>query len=821
MANIRNSISMTDRMTPTLRSILKAMDSMMVVMRNLDRASNNGVQSKAYKRAEKDIKRANNELIKMRNYTQMADDAATKAAKSYNKLSAAAGSVGKGLGSIGTSASGLVRDLYYGVELAERIAKSVGKIMTTSDTARSQVARLGLYNTSSYSNEELYGQVFATAMATRSDLTDTADLVNKLLISGVYTGSNATRSAIGTAGIINKALIAGGGTAEENQRALRQLTQGLASGALQGDELRSIREQTPYFAQVLAEGLAQVDERFEGIGIGDLKELGSQGELTADRIVKAMWAMQDEITEDFEAMPKTFGQAMTSLGNIWEYFLFLLSSSDGPLGKINDRLWQFVDYLQSPQGLELLETVAIGINAITTALSWVMGAVGDFVVYLQENAPVAQAIFVALGTVAVAAGISTAIAWIQAYWPILLVAAAVGIVAYAFLDAGYAADEFVGGLVGGIYWVIAAIWDLIVWIGIIVLWLGIVLGVGLVTLSAILIEAVLLVIGACMWVGSAILQALIWIGAIILLAVQGVVQLVIWAVMAIITVIWFILVVVKTVFLLIEGVIRGVIVGIVGLFYGLAQTVLGIMNLIAQGIDAVFGSELSVAVSEWQGSLEGSFTKFVEEQGPQIVGDKIGDEWDKFGSGVADMFASDINLYDEMDNLVNGTSDLSKGLYDATLAGDEAIYGAMEGVWNWTEGANEDMIMFGLDGTSWMSEGLLNLDDAYNSGYGTGSGIVDAIGDIALGSGYSLFDPNEVEVSGGYLDGINSDVDISDEDLQLLRDMAARDYLLQLQAITPVANVTFGDVRETADVNKIVEVIEEMVEEQMATSLVS
>ena len=65
MANIRNSISMTDRMTPTLRSILKSMDSMMKVMQNLDKASNNGKQSKAYKRAEKDIQRANNALIKM------------------------------------------------------------------------------------------------------------------------------------------------------------------------------------------------------------------------------------------------------------------------------------------------------------------------------------------------------------------------------------------------------------------------------------------------------------------------------------------------------------------------------------------------------------------------------------------------------------------------------------------------------------------------------------------------------------------------------------------------------------------------------------
>ena len=70
MASIRNSISLTDRMTPTLRSILRSMDSTLRVMKNLDRASNKGTLSKAYRQAEKDIRRANNQLMKMDNYKQ-------------------------------------------------------------------------------------------------------------------------------------------------------------------------------------------------------------------------------------------------------------------------------------------------------------------------------------------------------------------------------------------------------------------------------------------------------------------------------------------------------------------------------------------------------------------------------------------------------------------------------------------------------------------------------------------------------------------------------------------------------------------------------
>ena len=117
----------------------------------------------------------------------------------------------------------------------------------------------------------------------------------------------------------------------------------------------------------------------------------------------------------------------------------------------------------------------------------------------------------------------------------------------------------------------------------------------------------------------------------------------------------------------------------------------------------------------------------------------------------------------------------------------------------------------------------------YDSGYSWGSGLVDEIGGLQLGlPGESILDQfrtdGGVNVAGGDLDSVGSiknDVNINDEDIQLLRDMAARDYLLNLQQITPVAHISFGDVRETADVNKIMDVIEDMVEEQMATALVA
>jgi tape measure domain-containing protein len=49
-----------------------------------------------------------------------------------------------------------------------------------------------------------------------------------------------------------------------------QLRQALSSGILQGEELRSIREQAPLVAQAIAQEM--------GVTIGKLKELGAEGE---------------------------------------------------------------------------------------------------------------------------------------------------------------------------------------------------------------------------------------------------------------------------------------------------------------------------------------------------------------------------------------------------------------------------------------------------------------------------------------------------------------------------------------------------------------
>lgn len=97
------------------------------------------------------------------------------------------------------------------------------------------------------------------------------------------------------------------GPAESMNAALFQLSQGMASGVLRGEELNSVMEQTPRLAKALADGL--------GVPIGRLREMGQAGELTADRVVAALKSQADVLSGEVQTATVTVSQSMTLLSN--------------------------------------------------------------------------------------------------------------------------------------------------------------------------------------------------------------------------------------------------------------------------------------------------------------------------------------------------------------------------------------------------------------------------------------------------------------------------------------------------------------------------
>ncbi|WP_306049175.1 tape measure protein [Oceaniradius stylonematis] len=106
---------------------------------------------------------------------------------------------------------------------------------------------------------------------------------------------------------IQKAFLVGGSTPIESAQSAIQLSQGIASNRLQGDELRSVLE-NPALGRLLAEEITDGD-------IGKLRELAEEGELTAKTIVNAFVNASDAIDELFTQTEMTFGQALVRLDN--------------------------------------------------------------------------------------------------------------------------------------------------------------------------------------------------------------------------------------------------------------------------------------------------------------------------------------------------------------------------------------------------------------------------------------------------------------------------------------------------------------------------
>lgn len=106
----------------------------------------------------------------------------------------------------------------------------------------------------------------------------------------------------------------------------------------------------------------------------------------------------------------------------------------------------------------------------------------------------------------------------------------------------------------------------------------------------------------------------------------------------------------------------------------------------------------------------------------------------------------------------------------------------------------------------------------WNSGAGGGGG-----GGIPTAADYAdlASAAGNPKMNGGSLDSIKDSISITDEDIKLLKDVAATEFVNKYTSLKPEMSVQFGDVRETADVGKIMSVIEDMVEEAYASSLVN
>lgn len=149
-------------------------------------------------------------------------------------------------------------------------------------------------------------RVFNLAQSTRTELDATASLYSRLERATRQAGTSTEDLARLTT-IINQAFIVSGATAQEAESAIIQLSQGLASGTLRGEEYNSVNEQGNRLIVALSESL--------GVGAGKLREMAFAGKLTTDVVVNGLLKQGDAIGKEFANTVTTMGQAFSVASN--------------------------------------------------------------------------------------------------------------------------------------------------------------------------------------------------------------------------------------------------------------------------------------------------------------------------------------------------------------------------------------------------------------------------------------------------------------------------------------------------------------------------
>jgi tape measure domain-containing protein len=155
-------------------------------------------------------------------------------------------------------------------------------------------------------------EIYDIANRAGQEYNATGDLFSKIARNQKELGL-FTEQSLQLTEIISKAMTIGGGSAASQSAALVQLGQALGSGTLRGDELNSIIEQSPRLAQSIAEAF--------GVTVGKLKDLGSQGKLTAKELANGLLKQAEKIDAEFEKMPKTFARGMLLIKNAYGRFI--------------------------------------------------------------------------------------------------------------------------------------------------------------------------------------------------------------------------------------------------------------------------------------------------------------------------------------------------------------------------------------------------------------------------------------------------------------------------------------------------------------------
>lgn len=314
MAKIQETLVLQDRFSSAFSSYLKYAQKAAVATGVL-RTSANGDFSKVVdaivnvNSSLADMARAQTDVAKsmqeQKDTLGELASAATKAAEAAQKATTANRDHKKSTDEAKKSADQLTQSLKSLVASYISI-QGLKKAVDLSDSLVSMRARLDRMNDGLQTTQELETMIYQSAQRSRGSFTDTIGLVSQL---GTMAGDafSSSKEIVQFAEQLNKQLALSGASGSSAQAAILQLEQGLASGVLRGDELNSVMEQAPALAKSIAD--------YMQVSVGELREMGSQGQITADIVKNALFAAAKDTNAEFEKTPMTWAQVWTVASN--------------------------------------------------------------------------------------------------------------------------------------------------------------------------------------------------------------------------------------------------------------------------------------------------------------------------------------------------------------------------------------------------------------------------------------------------------------------------------------------------------------------------
>jgi tape measure domain-containing protein len=234
--------------------------------------------------------------------------ASDAAVRSFGALGNSLGSTDSAFVSVAGRAGGAAAAI---AAVAVGAAAAGSAIARAGDQATESLARLQAATGSFGAAEKVYQNLYALSQQTGVAISESANAFARFAIAAREIGATNDQVLALVRTVQQAGIIAGASTAETSATVM-QLGQALASGRLQGDELRSVLENMPTLAEALAREL--------GASVGELRKMGEAGKLTADVVMPALIRAGQSLNAEFEKMPPTMGRAFSILGEAMSRF---------------------------------------------------------------------------------------------------------------------------------------------------------------------------------------------------------------------------------------------------------------------------------------------------------------------------------------------------------------------------------------------------------------------------------------------------------------------------------------------------------------------